>query len=87
MPEVTLTDHSGPVYDVLKFNDEILISGSGDKTVRVWQTFNDVAKPLVLYGHLADVNTLCDVSEEEFASGSSDHSIRVWKLGNGGTNF
>lgn len=61
---------------MLKYNDEILISGGADKKVRVWSIINGfTCKTLV--GHQSDINTLCDVSTELIASGSSDNTIRV----------
>ncbi len=76
-----LNFHTSYVFS-LHARDGILVSGSNDKTIAVW----DIAKiarennaPLaVLRGHLNSVDCLLMLSNERVVSASQDRSIRVW---------
>jgi elongator complex protein 2 len=79
----TLKGHSGRVNCVrwLKcIQDEFLLSGSADMTVRVWKD----DKSSVLKGHEASVvaiSTICaGQSMNRFATASTDGKVLVWKL-------
>ncbi|CCE64692.1 hypothetical protein TPHA_0I01880 [Tetrapisispora phaffii CBS 4417] len=76
----TLVGHSDAVYSV-NFSpcNRFLLSGSGDKTARLWST--DTYKGLVSYkGHekpIWDVN-FSPTGNNLFATASSDNTARVW---------
>lgn len=61
-------------------NGNILATGSGDNTIRLWNfCTGELLGPLV--GHLRDVNSVAiGADSRTIASGSSDHTIRVWNL-------
>lgn len=77
--------HSECVYTI-QFSDKYLVSGSRDRTIRIWnlETQRLARKPLT--GHTGSV--LClqfDESAEEdiIVSGSSDHTVGIWKFSTG----
>ncbi|KAL8734481.1 MAG: hypothetical protein Q9166_001380 [cf. Caloplaca sp. 2 TL-2023] len=85
-----LCGHSHDV-NVVKFfhpatySPHLLLSGSVDQTVRLWQTdstINDLYKSVgVLQGHTASVNCLGVVSKRQIlASGAADATIKIWYL-------
>lgn len=77
--------HSECVY-CIQFFGKWLVSGSRDKTLRVWDLETRRLRGKPLSGHLASV--LClqfDPTEEEdiIVSGSSDSSVIIWKFSTG----
>lgn len=74
--------HIGGVHALLKGEENILIYGSSDGTIRFW----DVKKKkqiAVLKGHSDLVISLLRVSEKVIVSGSSDGTIRLWNVEKG----
>jgi len=77
--------HSECVYTI-QFYGKWLVSGSRDKSVRIWDLETRRLRGRPLLGHLQSV--LClqfDPSEQEdvIISGSSDSSIIIWKFSTG----
>lgn len=78
--------HDGECIYSLQFNEEYLVSGSRDKTLRIWNlaTRRLVGKPLV--GHVGSVLCLqfdSDPGEDIIVSGSSDSDVIIWKFSTG----
>ena len=61
---------------------QIILSGSVDKTIRVWKLSEpNPENTTVLHGHQASINCLTVCSEANiFASGSADTTIKIWRL-------
>ncbi|KAJ3343354.1 hypothetical protein HDU93_008719 [Gonapodya sp. JEL0774] len=81
-PFLVLRGHAGPVR-ALKFDQNKLVSGSTDGTIRVWRhrtPGGDLAK--ILRGHLGPVTCL-DFDDRLLVSGGCDNSIRAWNFGTG----
>ncbi|MCJ1395241.1 hypothetical protein MMC18_008125 [Xylographa bjoerkii] len=88
--ETLVTGHSDKV-NAVKFLPQtprdvpILISGSVDKTVRLWQgnqtskfQFENVA---ILEGHLSSINCLAVVAGSNLiASGAADATVKIWQI-------
>ena len=75
----TPTTHAGPVMDA-KIRGCRVVTGSLDKSVRLWD-IRAHARPLaVLFGHSEAVHCV-DFSDEYIVSGSVDTSLRVWSVG------
>jgi WD40 repeat protein len=72
-----LTGHSGPVYCITLFKPQFIISGSEDKTIKVWD-LNYLACVKTLYGHDGFVLTIVSYTGHWFASGSTDKTIKIW---------
>jgi WD40 repeat protein len=60
------------------------VSGSDDRTARVWDAVNGGPAKIVLRGHAARVSTVA-VSPDgrRLATGSDDRTVRVWDLRSG----
>jgi WD40 repeat protein len=70
-------DHKSGVTCLLSVNEQLL-SGSNDKTIRVWDMY---AKCLaVLQGHTNTVNCITDIDEFKIATGGKDNKVRIWSL-------
>ena len=73
-------DHTGSV-NTLAFHptESFLASGSGDDTIRLWDSTTGVHKA-TLKGHTGNVNTIAWNSDGSLlVSGSSDDTIRLWE--------
>jgi len=73
----TFVDHTGPLW-VLEITSDILISGSSDKTIKLWD-LTSMKLVKTLEGHTGIVHCLA-VHKGKLISGSDDKSIRVLLL-------
>jgi WD40 repeat protein len=65
------------------FSGRHVVSGSEDKTLRLWDTVTGKTKR-VFKGHTSRVNTTAVLSDGRLVvSGSDDHTMRVWDLAAG----
>ena len=64
----------------LSFYENALITGSSDKTIKIWETYNTYSCIGTLYGHSRAVNVLCELKNKLLASGSSDCYIIIWDV-------
>jgi len=78
--KATLYGHDGYVYAVTENPDGLLISGSRDQTVAVWEYKNKTVptRKFVLEGHQERVFGLVSLSNHKLASCSFDQTIRIW---------
>jgi WD40 repeat protein len=78
----TLTGHSGSVNAVAVTGDGKIISGSADKTVKVW----DIHSGNLLHtltGHSDPVNAVAVTGDGKVISGSWDETVKVWDIHSG----
>ena len=61
---------------ICQFNDEILLTGSNDKNIKIWNM--NLIQIGELKGHEDSVRTLCKIDDNYFASGSFDNTIKIW---------
>ncbi len=76
----TLEGHTDYVYALEYAKSEtILISGSKDATIRLWNSVTFVLV-ITLYHHEDSVNSLLVLPNKSLASGSCDKKISIWNL-------
>ncbi|AFN82457.1 WD40 repeat-containing protein [Encephalitozoon romaleae SJ-2008] len=73
----TFIGHKGGVWTFM-FNSKYLVSGSTDKTARIWDLWTGCTL-CVLVGHKSVVRSL-KIYEDYIATGSRDSEIRVWNF-------
>ena len=78
----TLEGHTHYVYSVAVAGDHTIVSGSYDRTVRVWR-LSDGELLRTLKGHTDDVLSVAVVGDHTIVSGSGDKTVRVWRLSDG----
>ncbi|KAL5529556.1 hypothetical protein ACEPAG_5541 [Sanghuangporus baumii] len=76
-PRYALVGHTDNVCTLNASPSGLLISGSWDRTARVWRNFQQVYE---LKGHEQSVwaALILDEAEETFLTGSADKTIRLW---------
>ena len=79
--DATLTDHTKLVNCLCQLNNGYIISGSDDKTIKVWNEENILES---LSGHTYSVRALCQMNENSFTSASFDKTIKygLWIIWN-----
>lgn len=75
--------HSAPITSLAVLPDGRIVSGSFDKTIRIWDLKTGSSTILGQYNHYMGTIKLSVLSEHSFAScvaGSWDKKIRIWDL-------
>jgi WD40 repeat protein len=75
-----LDGHQGGVTAVAVLPDGRVVSGSWDKSLRVWDLESGTSVA-TLVGHQNWINAVAVLPDGRIVSGSSDNSLRVWELG------
>lgn len=78
--KTTLTGHTHDVLCILFLDNEHLITGSSDETIKIWDVNTQTCR--TLRGHTGYVVGLA-LSESELMSASHDKTIRYWNLETG----
>ena len=74
-----LIDYENWVKYFHQFDDNTILSGSDDNTIKVWQKYHRVA---TLEVHSHSVRKFCKINDNYFASGSFDQTINIWNSQN-----
>ncbi|EPQ57952.1 WD40 repeat-like protein [Gloeophyllum trabeum ATCC 11539] len=75
-PSYSLIGHTDNVCALHSLPDGTIISGSWDKTAKVWKDFQSAYD---LKGHGHSVWTVLALGNEEFLTGSADKTIKLWQ--------
>ncbi len=83
----TLFDHHIPEQNmgivhslVFSQNRELLVSGSSDKTVRIWNPVTGSYKRIFNGHEQAVLTVILSPDQQNIISASADHTIRIWKI-------
>ena len=69
--------HSGDVFSVAVVDEQRVVSGSGDKTLKLWDLRSGRCMQ-TLSGHSAWVSAVAVVDEQRVVSGSGDKTLKLW---------
>ena len=72
----SLCGHQGAISSLCLLSNNLLVSGSKDKTIKIWDLEN--LSTISKFGHSEEVSALCYVREGVFVSGSDDKSLVIW---------
>lgn len=77
----TINPHDGAVKSVIFLQNQQTLSGSNDKTVKIWD-ITSKTQLNVLEGHADHVNTVAasNCNPNLVFSGSSDHTVKLWDV-------
>jgi WD40 repeat protein len=76
-----LHDHTDWVWSLAVLNDGRLVSGSEDKTIRLWDL--EMTSSMAFTGHEDGVVSLTILADGQIASASKDRTIRIWDPASG----
>ena len=76
---VSQDSHTKSVYSLIKFSRYEIISGSYDKTIKIWDLVKGKCLQ-TLTGHTRYVMSLLKITNNILASGSDDQSIKIWNI-------
>ncbi len=82
IPIQSLKVNTSWVYSLIEASENLIASGSGEKSITLWKRETDAGKFSefqTLEGHANLVLCLLQVSENFIASGSADMTIKLWK--------
>jgi hypothetical protein len=85
-PDILLIGHSKSINCIAVLPDGRIISGSSDKTLKLWdiKTQNyDVALVRTFKGHTNRINCVVIISNEIIVSGSDDGTLKIWDIKTG----
>lgn len=74
-----MSGHTKSVFSVAFVHGEILASGSGDNTIKIWN-ITDGQLIRTLNGHNRPVNCVALGGGNILASGSADYKVKLWKI-------
>ena len=79
----SLVGHEKSICSLIKINENLLISGSYDNLIKIWDLKEKMCS-FTLYGHNAAVYTIILLNDGKLASGSGswDKSLKIWNLEN-----
>ncbi|KAG0186538.1 hypothetical protein DFQ28_007637 [Apophysomyces sp. BC1034] len=72
-----LEGHTAAVWSVLAIEDDLILTASADKTIRLWKNGKEIK---IMQGHTDAVRDLALVPGVGFISCSNDATLRVWTL-------
>ncbi|CAG9808101.1 unnamed protein product [Chironomus riparius] len=78
-PFAVLKSHTETVCCLSQGNEpKTLLSGSWDKTARIWSNLDIDSSSIELTGHEATVWGVCSLKNGKYATGSADKNIFIW---------
>ena len=78
-----LVEDATGIWSVIIFpSDKLIVSGSGDYTIKCWNIYDQQDKnPITLYGHKFIVFRIAiSYDEHLIVSGSLDLTIKIWSV-------
>ena len=78
----TMNDHSSLIKSLLILPNNMMASGSNDKTIKLWN-MNEYNCIRTLIGHTDEVYCLFLLKNGQLASGSKDETIKIWDTDTG----
>ena len=79
--KMILRGHDRTIRRLIQLSDGRVISGSQDKTLRIWNIETGECER-VLRGHRETVSCLLKLSDGRVISGSEDKTLRIWNVPN-----
>ena len=75
----TLRGHTNTIWDICNMGENHVITGSGDKTMRMWDIRSGECIQ-ILQGHTGSVNCVHLHGSGYLLTGSDDQTVRIWDI-------
>jgi WD40 repeat protein len=96
--DVIGTNHTETIKCVTILSDGRIITGSFDKTLKIWNPFaeyheNDIIQTkkyecdISFVGHTECVNCVIEMFDKRIVSGASDHTLKIWNVQTGNNDI
>jgi len=79
--EQTLDEHSNSIISMVKINESLIASGSGDNSIKIWDLISSKCVK-TLNGHDNSIKSLARLNDNVIASGSCK-CIKIWNISTG----
>ena len=76
----TLYDHRDRVTSLIILSNGLIVSGSDDMSIKIWDPNDDYRCIQTLLGHEMSVTCLMKLTDDKIVSGSEDCTIKIWDL-------
>jgi len=76
---MTYSGHTDCVNAVCMVNGKQFVSGSEDRTLKLWNVDSSTAV-MTYSGHSGSVYAVCMVNAKQFVSGSDDRTLKLWNV-------
>lgn len=75
----TFNGHSSLIYCYIIINEDIIATGSFDKTIKLWNLSK--SEPILTFiGHTGTIYKILQINDDYIASCSEDKTIRIWNM-------
>ena len=76
-----LEAHKSSIWSLIELNSGLIVSGSSDKTIKIFDVLNQNENALVtLKGHRGTIFCLAEIEKNKLVSGSEDRTLKIWDL-------
>ena len=76
-----LEAHKSSIWSLIELNNGLLVSGSSDKTIKIFDVLNQNINALAtLKSHRGTIFCLCEIENNKLISGSEDKTLKIWDL-------
>ena len=79
--DYSIKAHKSAIWSMIKLSNDYIVSGSSDKTIKIWDVVNGKSDPTIeLTGHKGTVFCLGEFEKNKLLSGGEDRTIKLWDL-------
>ena len=76
--QIYLLGHERSVRTICRVDNNFFVSGSFDKTIRIWD-YHNLCCVQIIYAHSDLILITLMISSGQLISCSNDHKIKIWK--------
>ncbi len=73
--------HNSAIWSLMETSDGYLVSGSSDKTIKIWDCVNRKENCIAtLKGHKGTIYCIAEIDNNKIISGSEDSTLKIWDI-------